>query len=79
MGFSRQEYWSGLPCPPPEDLPDPDIEHGAPTLQAHSLSLSLSSNIFSDSPQSLHREKPTSAPVFLAPFSYFITLTVLAI
>ena len=23
MGFSRQEYWSGLPCPPPEDLPDP--------------------------------------------------------
>ena len=26
MGFSRQEYWSGLPCPPPEDLPDPGIE-----------------------------------------------------
>ena len=26
MGFSRQEYWSGLPCPPPEDLPDPEIE-----------------------------------------------------
>ena len=26
MGFSRQEYWSGLPCPPPGDLPDPDIE-----------------------------------------------------
>ena len=25
MGFSRQEYWSGLPCPPPEDLPDPGI------------------------------------------------------
>ena len=24
MGFSRQEYWSGLPCPPPGDLPDPD-------------------------------------------------------
>ena len=23
MGFSRQEYWSGLPCPPPEDLPNP--------------------------------------------------------
>ena len=23
MGFSRQEYWSGLPCPPPGDLPDP--------------------------------------------------------
>ena len=26
MGFSRQEYWSGLPCPPPEDLSDPGIE-----------------------------------------------------
>ena len=27
MGFSRQEYWSGLPCPPPGDLPDPGIEY----------------------------------------------------
>ena len=26
MGFSRQEYWSGLPCPSPGDLPDPGIE-----------------------------------------------------
>ena len=26
MGFSRQEYWSGLPCPPPWDLPDPGID-----------------------------------------------------
>ena len=26
MGFSRQEYWPGLPCPPPGDLPDPGIE-----------------------------------------------------
>ena len=26
MGFSRQEHWSGLPCPPPGDLPDPGIE-----------------------------------------------------
>ena len=26
MGFSRQEYWSGLPCLPPEELPDPGIE-----------------------------------------------------
>ena len=25
MGFSRQEYWSGLPCPPPGDFPDPAI------------------------------------------------------
>ena len=26
MGFSRQEYWSGLPCPPPGDLPSPENE-----------------------------------------------------
>ena len=26
MGFSRQEYWGGLPCPPPGDLPDPGIK-----------------------------------------------------
>ena len=32
MGFSREEYWSGLPCPPPGDLPDPGIELGSPSL-----------------------------------------------
>ena len=26
MGFSRQEYWTGWPCPPPRNLPDPGIE-----------------------------------------------------
>ena len=26
VGFSRQEYWNWLPCPPPEDLPDPEME-----------------------------------------------------
>ena len=34
MGFPRQEYWSGLPFPSPEDLLDPGIEPGSPTLQA---------------------------------------------
>ena len=29
MGFSRKEYWSGLPCPPLGDLPDPEIEPGS--------------------------------------------------
>ena len=38
MGFSRQEYWSGLPCPPPGDLPDPEVK--PPALQADSLPLS---------------------------------------
>ena len=32
MGFSRQEYWSGLPFPSPEDLLDPGIKPGSPTL-----------------------------------------------
>ena len=40
MGFPRQEYWSGVPCPPPGDLPDPGIEHASPALQADSLPLS---------------------------------------
>ena len=37
MGFSRQEYWSGLPFPSPGDLPDPDIEPRSPALQADAL------------------------------------------
>ena len=37
MGFSRQEYWSGLPFPSPGDLPDPGIEPGSLTLQADAL------------------------------------------
>ena len=37
MGFSRQEYWSGLQFPPPEDLLDAGIEPGYPALQAESL------------------------------------------
>ena len=34
MGFSRQEYWSGLPCPPPGDLPDPGMEPASLMLPA---------------------------------------------
>ena len=49
MGFSRQEYWSGLPCPPPGDLSDPGIKPGSPALQADSLLLS-------------HREAPKMSP-----------------
>ena len=37
MGFSRQEYWSGLPLPSPGDLPDPGIEPGSPALKADCL------------------------------------------
>ena len=41
MGFSRQEYWSGLPFPSPGDLSDPGIEPGSPALQADSLPTEL--------------------------------------
>jgi len=37
MRFSSKEYWSGLPFPSPEDLPDPGIEPGSPALQADAL------------------------------------------
>ena len=37
MGFSRQEYWSGLPFPSPGNLPDPGIEPRSPTLRADAL------------------------------------------
>ena len=37
MGFSRQEYWSGLPCLPPGDLPNSGPEPASPALQAYSL------------------------------------------
>ena len=36
-GFSRQEYWSGLPFPSPGDLPNPGIEAGSPALQVDAL------------------------------------------
>ena len=41
MGFSRQEYWSGLPFPSPGDLPDPRIKPGSPTLQTDPLQSEL--------------------------------------
>ena len=37
MGFSRQEYWSGLPFPSPGDLPDPGIKPWSPVFQADTL------------------------------------------
>ena len=39
MEFSRQEHWSGLPCPPPGDLPNPGMKPGSPALQTDSLPL----------------------------------------
>ena len=39
MGFSQEEYWNGLPSPPPGDLPDSTIELMSPALQVDSLPL----------------------------------------
>ena len=47
MGFSRQEYWSGLPFPSPGDLPDPGIDPGSPAFQADTLTSEPPGNWFS--------------------------------
>ena len=41
MGFSRQQYWNGLPWPPPGNLPNPGIKLGSPALQADDLPTEL--------------------------------------
>ena len=53
MGFSRQEYWSGLPFPSSEGLPDPGIEPQPPALQADSLSFELQGSPFN----TIHKNK----------------------
>ena len=45
MGFSGQEYWSGMPFPSPEDLPDLGTEPGSPALQADALPTELSGKL----------------------------------
>ena len=51
-GCSRQEYWSGLPCPPPEDLPNPGVRPRSLALQTDSLPAELS-----EKPQFPHTEE----------------------
>ena len=46
MEYSRQEYWNGLPCPSPRNLPNPGIKPKSPALQADSLPLSHRGNPF---------------------------------
>ena len=46
MGFSRQEYWSGLPFPPPGDHPDPGIEPASPVLAGVFLSILTSHPLY---------------------------------
>ena len=51
MGFSRQEYWSGLSFPPPGDLPDPGIEPKAPATPA------LAGGFFTTEPPGKSRQR----------------------
>ena len=51
MGFSSQEYWSGLPFPSPGDLPDPGVEPGSPTLEADAYMPTYMCAIFTFSEQ----------------------------
>ena len=57
MGFSRQEYWSGLPFPSPGDLPNPGIEPRSPALEADALTSELPA-MQEPWVQSLGREDP---------------------
>ena len=41
MGFSRKEYWNGLPCLPAGDIPDPGVEPESPALQVDSSPIEL--------------------------------------
>ena len=54
VGFSRKEHWSGLPCPPPGDLPDPEIE------PASLMSPALAGGFFTTK----SREKPQVLPCY---------------
>ena len=67
MGSSRQEYWSGLPCPSPGALPDPGMELRSPALQADSLP---SESRGKPMPTPTHEEVPK---VRLATFSRDLT------
>ena len=68
MGFSRQEYWSGLSCPPPGDLPNPGIKPlMSPALQVDSLPLSYQgSSLLGIYPDKTLIQNDTCTPMFIA-------------
>ena len=66
MGFSRQEYWSGLTFPSPGYLPNPGIETRSPALQADLLFYICCASIHRDSVDTLFAHRWPSLPLFLA-------------
>ena len=74
VGFSRQEYWSGLPCLPPGDLPDPGIEPASPALAGGSSPLApgkpsvvLEDLIWRDAALLKHRQSHFTLPFLGSP------------
>ena len=65
MEFFRQEYWSGLPLLPQDDLPDPEIKLGSPAVQADSL---LSEPPGGDGKKQSKNIKPSTSPSELVYF-----------
>ena len=69
MEFSRKEYWSGLPFPSPEDLPDRGIKPWSPTSQADSLPFELQG-----SQSSLFRILNSSSGISSPPLALFVVM-----
>ena len=70
MGFSRHEYWSGLPCCPPEDLPNPGIEPvslSSPALAERIFTTSATREAQYCSPDCINWFLATSLPLWLVP------------
>ena len=63
VGFSRQEYWSGLPFPSPGDLPNPGIEPRSPALPADALP--------PEPPGKTHMKEQANKPVDAPPEDFF--------
>ena len=57
MEFSRQEFWSGLPHPPPEDLPNPGTEPWSSALQADSSPFELQGKSYESKVRVFHKMK----------------------
>ena len=64
MGFSRQEYWSGLLCPPPGDLPDPGIEPMSPVSPALAGGFFTAPWVVTSSTFQHYLESPIGFPYF---------------
>ena len=63
MGFPRQEYWSGLPFPPPGDLPHPGIEPMSPALAGGFLPLNHQRNVIEI--QEYNKTKPYEVDIIM--------------